>query len=82
MNDEARAGESFSAFHDRMERDHANKMARNTRRSNGHCEVCRTYLLQPGGYCGTGLCGPCCTGEADTVDKITDTRTKDTEETN
>ena len=35
------------------------------------CTACGTPLLQRGGYGGTGLCGPCCTGEADTVDEIT-----------
>ena len=25
-----------------------------------------------GGYAGTGMCGPCCTGEADTIGEITE----------
>lgn len=33
----------------------------------GHCEVCETPLMTEGGCEGTGLCGPCCLGEADTV---------------
>lgn len=30
------------------------------------CLTCKTPLAQPGGFYGTDLCGPCCTGEADT----------------
>jgi hypothetical protein len=33
----------------------------------GHCAVCGTPLFTPGGCANTGLCGPCCTGEADTA---------------
>lgn len=36
------------------------------------CLSCGAPLLQPGGYAGSGMCGPCCTGEADTIDEITD----------
>ena len=32
----------------------------------GRCEGCDQPLGIPGGYAGTGLCGPCCTGEAET----------------
>ena len=33
----------------------------------GKCAVCETALTSPGGYGGTGMCGPCTTGEAETV---------------
>ena len=33
----------------------------------GKCEVCEAELMSPGGYGGTGMCGPCTTGEADTI---------------
>jgi hypothetical protein len=33
----------------------------------GHCVVCGTPLCTEGGCAGTGMCGPCCTGEADTA---------------
>jgi hypothetical protein len=33
----------------------------------GHCAVCGTPLCTRGGCAGTGMCGPCCTGEADTA---------------
>ena len=32
----------------------------------GFCMVCGQPLLKPNGMAGTGMCGPCCTGEADT----------------
>ncbi len=31
------------------------------------CESCREPLLERGGFHGTDLCGPCCTGEARTA---------------
>ena len=31
------------------------------------CEVCGTPLVTPGGCAGTGMCGPCCLGDASTV---------------
>ncbi len=31
------------------------------------CLTCETYLGIQGGYAGTGLCGPCATGEAETI---------------
>ena len=34
---------------------------------NGHCAVCGTPLCTKGGCANTGMCGPCCTGEADTA---------------
>jgi transcription elongation factor Elf1 len=33
----------------------------------GHCAVCGTPLCTQGGCAGTGMCGPCCTGEAETA---------------
>ena len=33
----------------------------------GECVVCGTPLVEAGGAGGTGMCGPCCTGESDTV---------------
>ena len=38
----------------------------------GKCEVCGIPLMQPGGYAGLGMCGPCTTGEADTMFDTTD----------
>lgn len=35
--------------------------------SAGICAVCEQPLISPGGYGGTGMCGPCATGEADTL---------------
>lgn len=35
--------------------------------SFGLCEVCESPLMSPGGYGGTGMCGPCTTGEAATL---------------
>lgn len=32
------------------------------------CSGCGNTLFEPGGFAGTGLCGPCCTGEADTIE--------------
>ena len=34
-----------------------------------HCIVCECDLTIPGGYDQTGLCGPCCTGEAETLEE-------------
>lgn len=31
------------------------------------CTVCDTPLIDKGGCGDTGMCGPCCLGEADTV---------------
>lgn len=36
----------------------------------GKCESCGTPLLQKDGFFGTSLCGPCCTGEASTLGKV------------
>lgn len=33
----------------------------------GHCAVCGTPLCTQGGCAGTGMCGPCCTGDAATA---------------
>lgn len=35
----------------------------------GKCDSCGTPLGIPGGMAGTGLCGPCCTGESETLDE-------------
>ncbi len=35
--------------------------------THGHCVVCGTPLCTTGGCAGTGMCGPCCLGEADTA---------------
>ena len=37
----------------------------------GRCLSCETPLGKPGGYESTKLCGPCCTGEAETVSDFT-----------
>lgn len=34
-----------------------------------HCQVCGTPLCTEGGCAGTGMCGPCCTGDASTTGK-------------
>lgn len=36
----------------------------------GVCSSCETPLLQPRGFHGSHLCGPCCTGEADTIGHV------------
>ena len=36
----------------------------------GECETCGTSLFVPMGYAGTDLCGPCCTGEAATLEEM------------
>ena len=33
----------------------------------GECFVCGMPLMTPGGCAETGMCGPCTTGEADTL---------------
>lgn len=33
------------------------------------CLTCSTELTIPGGYGGTDLCGPCCTGESETLEE-------------
>lgn len=33
------------------------------------CEVCRQTLGLPGGMGGSGMCGPCATGESETADE-------------
>ena len=33
----------------------------------GECSVCGNPLFAKGGYAGLGMCGPCVTGEADTL---------------
>ena len=33
------------------------------------CTSCQTDLCIPGGYAGTGLCGPCATGESETLEE-------------
>lgn len=38
----------------------------------GKCICCEQPLLQPRGYAGTDMCGPCTTGEADTIGEVTD----------
>ena len=38
----------------------------------GQCTVCEQPLYKKGGYAGTGMCGPCVTGEAATVDELGD----------
>lgn len=37
------------------------------------CGSCETYLGLKGGYCKTGLCAPCCTGDASTIDEFCET---------
>jgi hypothetical protein len=39
----------------------------------GRCITCDNRLGKPGGYGGTGMCGPCCTGEAETVEEYGET---------
>ena len=39
----------------------------------GRCESCETPLGVEGGMAGTGLCGPCCTGEAETLSEFGET---------
>ncbi len=37
----------------------------------GSCFACWITLLESGGFYGTGLCGPCCTGESATIGMLT-----------
>jgi hypothetical protein len=37
------------------------------------CEVCKTALSKSGGYANSGMCGPCCTGEAETLEEFGET---------
>ncbi len=39
----------------------------------GVCIVCNTDLGIPGGMADTGMCGPCCTGEAETLSELGET---------
>jgi hypothetical protein len=41
--------------------------------SHGRCITCKQPLHQRHGFAGTDLCGPCCTGEADTINSVTST---------
>ena len=34
------------------------------------CYVCGCKLANKDGYCGTGMCAPCCTGESETLDEM------------
>ncbi len=45
------------------------KKKRRKKKSPHVCEVCEQPLGLTGGYSGTGLCGPCCTGEAETAEE-------------
>lgn len=38
-----------------------------------HCGACECELGIPGGYGGSGLCGPCATGESSTLEEKYDT---------
>ena len=38
----------------------------------GQCSSCGQPLYKKGGYAGSGMCGPCCTGEAATIDELGD----------
>ena len=35
-----------------------------------NCTVCGAKFSKRGGYAGTDLCGPCCTGEAETIEEF------------
>lgn len=39
-------------------------------RTNKKCIVCNQHLGIPGGYANSGMCGPCCTGDAATIEEI------------
>jgi hypothetical protein len=36
----------------------------------GTCDVCGQQLFKIGGYAGSGMCGPCCTGDSSTIDEV------------
>lgn len=37
------------------------------------CIICHQPLTIPDGYAGSGMCGPCCTGSAATLEEIGET---------
>lgn len=39
----------------------------------GLCDACEQPLGKNGGMAGTGLCGPCCTGESETLSEMFET---------
>lgn len=43
------------------------RKARQKQEEFGECLSCGTPLIESGGFHGTGLCGPCCTGESSTI---------------
>lgn len=43
------------------------KPIRKHKSNHGECLACGVPLLEKGGFHGTGLCGPCCTGESRTA---------------
>jgi len=51
----------------------ANQQRRSETKPFGSCIVCGQALGKAGGYAGTDLCGPCCTGESDTISERGDT---------
>lgn len=48
---------------------HCEQIAERRRNGSTHCDACGQELGLRGGYSGQDLCGPCCTGEADTLDE-------------
>ena len=47
-----------------------NKWKGNAKGKGDKCIVCKTALTKEGGYENTDMCGPCATGESDTINEI------------
>jgi len=43
------------------------RLAEARKKGAKRCIVCGTKFRLRGGYAGTDLCGPCCTGDSDTI---------------
>lgn len=52
---------------------HCEELAEARKNGATHCIACETELGLRGGMSGTDLCGPCCTGEAETLNEYGET---------
>lgn len=56
--------DDLRALADRLQAPTADEKAHTMTDTNDRCASCDIPLLQPHGFYGTDLCGPCCTGES------------------